>query len=348
MLISFIVLYSTYFFSFGTIADSIPARNAKLIDSTIEGRFGKESLNYNLIMFFVNDLKIPMPEGFAGVAGQFYMEAAKSKATYLNGQIYTGGRWYYLFEVLLIKTPIPLIIFFFIALFFLIKYPRKFKSEFIVLLPILVFLGIHITRSNYNSGLRYILPIIPFIFMFSSRILDIRLKKSMHNSLFKIVISMLLIWYMLSAIFIMPNYMAYFNEFIGGPENGHNYLLGANLDQGQDLKKLSNYLKENNIDAIKLSYHGTFDPSYFNISYEPLPMEYYLPWSPEYKHPGYKPYKRPEGYKENCSKKYGIMAISVSNLHNVLLINKSCFNWLSDYEPIKKIGYTIYVYNITY
>ena len=347
LLISFIVLYSTYFFSFGTVADSIPARNAQLIDSTIGGKFGEESLSYKLINFAVHDLKIPMPGAFAGVAGQFYMESTSGvKVTYLNGEVYSGGRWYYLLEVLLIKTPLPLIIFFFTALFFLITNPKKFKREFIVLLPILVFLGIHFTRSNYNNGLRYILPIIPFIFMFSSGILNIRLKKSIHNILFKVLIGILLSWYILSAIFVMPNYLAYFNEFIGGPENGHNYLLGANLDQGQDLKKLSDYLKENNIGTIKLSYHGMFDPSYFNISYEPLPMEYYLPWAPEYRHPGYKPYEHPEEYIEDCSKKEGIIAISVTNLHNVFLFNKSCFNWLSDYEPIKKIGYTIHVYDV--
>ena len=349
LLISFIVLYSTYFFSFGTIAESIPSRNVELIDHSIEDKFGKESLNYKLIDFFVHDLKIPMPECLAGVAGQFYMESTSGvKVTYLNGEIYSGGKWYYLFEVLLIKTPISLIIFFLIALFFLIKKGlRKFKSQFIVLLPILVFLGIHFTRSNYNNGLRYILPIVPFIFVFSSSILNMRLKKKRSDILFKTLISMLLIWYMLSAVFIMPNYMAYFNEFIGGPENGHNYLLGANLDQGQDLKKLNNYLKENNIGTIKLSYHGMFDPSYFNISYEPLPMEYYLPWAPEYRHPSYRPYEHPEDYKEDCLKKQGIIAISVTNLHNVFLFNKSCFNWLGDYEPIKKIGYTIHVYDIT-
>jgi len=348
LLISLVVLYSTYFFSFGTIASSIPERNAELIDSTIEEKFGKESLSYKLINFAVYDLKIPMPEAFAGVAGQFYMESTSNvKVTYLNGEVYSGARWYYLFEVLLIKTPIPLILFSFIALLFLITNPKKFKREFIVLLPIIVFLGIHFTRSNYNNGLRYILPIIPFLFMFSSGILNIRLKKSIHNILFKVLIGILLFWYILSAVFIMPNYMAYFNEFVGGPENGHKYLLGGNLDQGQDLKKLSHYLKENNIGTIKLSYHGMFNPSYFNISYEPLPMEYYLPWAPEYRRPSYKPYGHPEDYIEECSKKYGIIAISVTNLHNVFLFNKSCFNWLGDYEPIKKIGYTIYVYNIT-
>ena len=155
-------------------------------------------------------------------------------------------------------------------------------------------------------------------------------------------IGLLIFWYVLSAIFIMPNYMAYFNELIGGPDNGHHYLLAANLDMGQDLKSLNKYLKSSNIGPIKLSYHGSFDPLYYNISYEPLPMESYIAWVP-----GFSPDGPSKDYKEDCSKKYGIIAISVNNLHNYHLINKSCFNWLYDYSPIKKIGYSIYVYNVT-
>ena len=91
---------------------------------------------------------------------------------------------------------------------------------------------------------------------------------------------------------------------------------------------------------IKLSYHGAMDPAYYNISYDPLPMEQYIPWAPGFE-------QNNPNYKEDCSKKYGIIAISVSNLHNYHLINQSCFSWLENYAPIKRIGYTIFVYNIT-
>jgi hypothetical protein len=136
--------------------------------------------------------------------------------------------------------------------------------------------------------------------------------------------------------------MAYFNEFVGGPKNGHKYLLSSNLDMGQNLKGLHSYLKNKDIGTIKLSYHGTFDPSYYNISYELLPMLLFIPWVP-----GSTPYKPPTDYIENCTKQYGIIAISASSLHSSWMINRSCFDWLHNYEPIERIGYTIFVYNIT-
>ena len=115
LLISFIVLHSAYFFSFGTIAESIPQRNAKFIDYLVAKNFGKGSFSNEALNFIVHDLKIPMPEYWAGFAGQYYIESTQQKTAYLNGNEYSDGKWYYFFEVLLIKTPIPLIIFFIIA-----------------------------------------------------------------------------------------------------------------------------------------------------------------------------------------------------------------------------------------
>jgi len=341
VVISFITLHATYFFSFDTLDNTMPQRYVERMDGFIDQSFEKGSKEYEVAYFLTHDLKIPMPEFISGIGGQFAIESSKLKTGYLNGEIYQGGKWYYFPEVLLIKTPIPLIIFFLMALFFTMKkHKRRPINEVIILLPILCFMGAFII-NDFNLGLRHILPIIPFIFLYSSKITELKLKNSLHNKIFKLFIGTLLLWYIISSLMIMPNYLAYFNEFIGGPENGHKYLLSSNLDQGQDLKKLSRYIRENDIGKIKLSYHGMFDPSYYGISYEALPMAHYIPWSPDFTP------KPDENYKEDCSEQQGIIAISVTNLHNVHLINKSCFNWLNGYEPVERIGYTIYVYNIT-
>lgn len=342
ILISSITLHATYFFSFDSLDNSMRQKYVKRMDGFIDKNFEKYGKAHEIAYFLAHDLKIPMPEFISGLGGQFLAGSSKLKTSYLNGEIYKGGKWYYFPEVLLIKTPIPLIIFFLIALFFTMKkHKRMLINEVIILLPILCFLGIFVINS-LNLGLRHILPIMPFIFLYSSKITKLKLKNSLHNKLFRLFIGILLLWYIISALIIMPNYMAYFNEFIGGPENGHKYLLSSNLDQGQDLKRLSKYLEKNNIDKIKLSYHGMFDPSYYNISYEALPMEHYIPWNPNFI-----PGEPDENYKEDCSKQKGIIAISISNLHNVQLTNKSCFDWLNEYKPIERIGYTIYIYNIT-
>ncbi len=333
MAIGFFVLYSTYFFSFGSIAESVPDRYVNAMHSAIDKNFAKGSTFNHLANFFINDVKIPMPQYPAGFAGQYRVESSKVKLGYINGQLYNGGKWYYFFEVLLIKNPLPLIIFFVVTLFFYFKSKKKDFSDLFILLPILFFAGIFII-TNFNLGLRHILPIMPFVFLFSSRIMNLRFKE--NNTIFRWIIFILLAWYIIGTIFIMPHYIAYFNEIIGHA-NGHKYLLSSNLDFGQDLNGMKSYIEINGIKKIWLSYHGAFDPSYYNISYEPLPMEDYIPWAPNF---------GLDEYKEDCSKKYGIIAISASNLHGYNLLNESCFEWLSKYKPIKSIGYTIFVYDI--
>lgn len=333
--IGIIVLYSSYFFSFDTISNSIPQRYADSIQSTVDS-FGKDSAKYRISNYLVNDLKMPMPQYLAGFAGQYEVESSKRKQGYLNGELYYGGKWHYFPEVMLIKNPIPLLILFAVGIYISLRQLKKnMVNELFILLPIIFFAGPFIL-ANFNLGLRHVLPILPFIFMLSSRAVNTK----PYNSKFwlKLAVFALFVWYIMASLLIMPHYAAYFNEFVGGPKNGHKYLVSSNLDMGQDLKGLRDYLKENNIKKVKLAYHGAFDPAYYNISYEPLPMESYIPWAPNF---------GAENYKEDCSKKYGIIAISVSNLHGYNLLNESCFKWLDEYKPIKSIGHTIFVYNIT-
>lgn len=339
LFIGFIVLHSTYFFSFGTISESIPKRYADSMQSSVD-KFDKNSLEYKISNYLVNSLKMPMPQYIAGFAGQYEVESSKRKQGYLNGEIYYGGKWYYFPEVFLIKNPIPLLILFAIGIYISIRMFRKNAvNELFILLPIIFFAAPFIA-ANFNLGLRHILPIFPFIFMLSSRVVNAKIYKEKY--LFSLLVIALLAWYIISALLVMPHYAAYFNELAGGPENGHKYMVSSNLDMGQDLKGLKNYLNENNIGKISLAYHGAFDPKYYNISYEPLPMESYIPWAPSFSDG-----MDNKNYKEDCSKKYGIIAISASNLHGYNLLNESCFEWLGKYKPVKSIGSTIFVYNLT-
>jgi hypothetical protein len=42
----------------------------------------------------------------------------------------------------------------------------------------------------------------------------------------------------------------------------------------------------------------------------------------------------------------GIVAISATNLQNVFFGNKTYYNWLKKYNPIDKIGYSIFIYDL--
>ncbi len=50
---------------------------------------------------------------------------------------------------------------------------------------------------------------------------------------------LLIAWLVAETAFAYPNYLAYFNETVGGPKNGYKYVTDSNVDWGQDLKRLT-------------------------------------------------------------------------------------------------------------
>jgi len=222
--------------------------------------------------------------------------------------------------VLLFKLTIPVLILLFISFF------SKERYEWFILIPSLLLL-IPLSLTNLQVGMQYILPVLPLLFLYVSKIFVSKW------GFIKSLALLLLFLHILASISIYPHYHSYFNEFAGGSDNGYKYLIGSNIGQGPDLKGLSAYLKENDIDRIKLSYFGSMDPNYYNISYDYLP---YVALEHAY-----------EVIPETCGPTKGIIAISVSYLQNFGFKNKTCYDWLKEYEPIHKIGYSIFIYNLT-
>ena len=146
----------------------------------------------------------------------------------------------------------------------------------------------------------------------------------------------------MTSVSVAPDYLAYFNELAGGPKNGYKFLVLSNVDIGQDLPGLKKFMDNNNIEKIQLSYHGSADPADYGINYELMPTPIFNPWHPNYTQSSVK-YRE---YQYDCRERDGYMVVSVTYLHNLFLTNKTCYDWLKDYEPIAKIGYSINVYNI--
>lgn len=129
----------------------------------------------------------------------------------------------------------------------------------------------------------------------------------------------LLLWLVIGTVRTCPFYLAYFNELVGGPENGYRYLSKSDLDWGQDLRGLAVYLHRRGTRDVKLAYFGTDDPHRYGITYEKL-----LPGHPT----------------------TGEMAVSVTSLVGRHPGCEKAFAWLRRYEPSAKIGYSIFLYRI--
>jgi hypothetical protein len=62
-----------------------------------------------------------------------------------------------------------------------------------------------------------------------------------------------------------PHVLTFFNGVVGGPRYGRHYLIDSNLDWGQDLKGLKQWMDANNVDFVSLRYWGSADPNYYGI-----------------------------------------------------------------------------------
>jgi len=243
------------------------------------------------------------------ISGFKYQLSRGGSPAFLLGERSLTGWWYYYIIAFLLKTPIPTLILIILSFISFKKAKHnEITNEYILLIPILLF-HIFLFINPINIGLRYILPTYPFIFVFVSKFFKIR------NLRF--IVSALGIWYIVSAILIYPNYLAYFNEYSGG--KGYNYLLDSNIDWGQDLKQLKTYLDKNNIDHVYLGYFGKDNATFRKINYNQI----------------------------TCVPIKGYSAASVNFLFGLVEQYEDCLDWLKRYEPIEKIGNTIFVYNIS-
>jgi len=307
LFIAFIIVWLGYGFEYGNILlkkESHPSA-VQLLSKYLPSK------HIDFLINLLEKIKIPFPSFFLGIA-QIKLPL---RDTFVWGKYYQGSPWFGYLFAFLIKTPIPSLIFIFVTLYyFLRKKTLSPKEEWFLLIPVIGFLFFS-TIARFGLQLKYILPIYPFLFIFSSQIIKLPI---LNQFKYKLIFALLCLWYLIGTLNIYPHYLAYFNEFVGGAKNGYKYLVDSNLDWGQDLKLLKQYLEKNNIKEIYLAYFGTAEPDYYKINYKKL-----------------EPFKKVSG----------IIAISATYLQGVHTA-KGGYDWLKKYEPVDNLGYSILIYNI--
>jgi len=193
---------------------------------------------------------------------------------YLLGNWYQGVSRKYFLIALLVKVPIPIQIMLLTALLLGLRIKKtrlKFAPEELLILAVMGWLLIIFSlRNSLQIGVRYLLPTFPLAYLLIGRI-----GKALSGASFikKLMIAGLWTWLLVECLWIYPHYLSYFNEFAGGPKNGHKILLDSNLDWGQDLPALADFMKKNRIDQIELWYFGHPFPKLYGVNYQLLGQE---------------------------------------------------------------------------
>ncbi len=250
---------------------------------------------------------------------------------YLFGQISTHGWWYYYPVTFALKTPLPVLILLALAVILMIAKRTWIKNVPVFLPPVLLLISL--LASPHDLGYRYLLPMLPFIFVACADVIAAARRQRWAM----VGVSVLIVWQLVGTLRIYPYYFAFFNEAIGSPERGRYLLSDSNLDWGQDLVGLKDYAAQNDIANLNLSYFGNTDPAAYGLQTYALPpvrsamhkqgawwLRRYYPLDPA----------------------PGTYAISVANLMGGPWNSSNDYAFFRERDPNAIIGHTIYVYTV--
>ncbi len=258
---------------------------------------------------------IPAPAYFAELAW-LYNYSRAGHPSFLLGQYSRSGWWYYFPVAFAIKTPIPTLVLLIAAAYLSFRRRDVLWDEYFLLVPMALFFAGSIF-SSVDIGYRDILPVLPLAFVYVSK-----LATRLSGRWIRLALVGLCVWYVMGTLALSPHYLAYFNEVVGGPDKGYKYLVDSNLDWGQDLKGLKQYMDAHSVPWVYLSYFGTADPAYYGIRHQAVPDH---PPAPD---------TAPAYY-----------AVSATSLQEVYAQGGS-ISWLTEYQPEDKVGYSIFIYRL--
>lgn len=279
---------------------------------------------------FWGKVPLPLPKAFlVGIDRHLYEGERGVFPAYLLGKIsFEGFRHYYL-VALAVKTPLA--IFCLLAAVLLARKGPESRALlrdgllFLVFPAIAVFL--FFSFLNKNLGFRYLLPAVSLLLIFIGSLTG-RLWTE-RGRWFKASVILLLIWLPVSSLGIHPHYLAYFNELAGGADNGSRVLIDSNLDWGQDLICLRDYLNENKIGQIYFAYFGMADPRIYGVNFIPLQE------------------KPDQGWVAiSASLVRGRPFYSFDRGYNPVWRETDYYAWARELKPAAKVGHSIFLYDL--
>ena len=185
-------------------------------------------------------LPVPAPAHWRSA---LYLAPYRSKIFAL-GQRYYGRRWWYFPLAFAVKNPLPLLIGSLVGIWSL-AHRRRERATLALLLLFPAIYGAVALATGMNIGYRHMLPLHPLLHLIVGGGLwrwQAHPPKSTHWR--RGALALLAIWYAGATLHISPYELTYFNEMVGGSEEGYRYLVDSNLAWGQTTDALDDYLAE--------------------------------------------------------------------------------------------------------
>ena len=295
----------------------------------------------------LGQLPSPLPAEFLlGIDAQ-RKDFESEYPSYLRGTWRTVGWWYYYIYALAVKEPAGTILLVGWGLALTLARRRAAAGayeEWVLLAPTAAVLAFVSSQTGFNHHMRYILPVFPFVAVATGKLAWFFGRDRRVG----LAVGLLLGWSVTSSLSVAPHWMSYFNEAAGGPARGHDHLLDSNIDWGQDLLGLKQWLDGHpEARPLGLAYFSFLDPHLVGIEYELPPVAPVLPED------------RLPAQAARFGPRPGWFAISVNYLRGLTFAapdgrggtrwigEHDSFAYFQQFRPVGRAGYSIYIYKIT-
>jgi hypothetical protein len=219
-------------------------------------------------------LRLPFPRSFVeGVDMVLNVGKAREPSYFLLGELSSEGWWYYHLAAFAAKTPLPALLVYVFAVGAWLLGKCRGRREYALVLPVLVLFASNTLFNSLQIGVRHVLPAHPLLMVLAAPWIAsglARLRLPHASRAVPAAVAIASLWYVVGTLGVAPRYLQYFNELAGGAGGGHRVLIDSNIDWGQDLIRLREYMTVEGLESVYLAYFGRVDPKVYGIHYVPL------------------------------------------------------------------------------
>lgn len=306
---------------------------ASLADATLDERGRLAAL-----VAAVPWLRLPVPLPLVnGIDMVLNVGKQADPSYFLAGELSADGWWYYHLAAFALKTPIPLLLACAGAMLAWAAGRGPGRREYCLYVPVLIVFASNSLFNSLQIGVRHVLPVYPLLFVGVSpwvargltwAAAGMRMRRASRVRAVAAGVTVVgLLWYVAGTLWVGPRYLQYFNEAAGGAAGGHQMLVDSNIDWGQDLIRLSEYMERESIDFVNLAYFGRVHPSVYGIRFVPLER----------------------------GRSHGKTVVSASFLmgrpyfwydgDRMRWMKSGTYSWLQELEPVDRVG-SMFVYDL--
>ena len=245
------VIWAGYFFHVGYLPELKPLKCSVAMPVS------------DIITEILSRYPLPAPEFFQGIV-EVLRHNNCGHGAYLLGDVSARGWWYYFPIAIGVKSSIPLLLLFAMAIGVAVGggLAGRARAVWVPAAALSAVLGAGMA-SDINIGIRHVLAVYPLMALVA--VAAAPRQAALRQIGPRLVVAVLLvIWHGVESLAAHPDYLPYFNQVARGREQ--KFLTDSNLDWGQDLERLSGFLKDNPDPAFRLIYGGPARPALLGVS----------------------------------------------------------------------------------